>query len=65
MPHDNGVITEEAEAADPPSDEKVRQAVAALSAFPSQHVLTYANTLWLQDPGRWAALEHAADWAAT
>jgi hypothetical protein len=44
--------------------EAARRAIDLLAAFPPQQVLTYVNTLWLQDPERWAALEHAGDWLA-
>ena len=27
-----------------------------------REVRTYLNTLWLQDPERWGALEGASDW---
>jgi hypothetical protein len=36
--------------------------VAALASFPPGEVRTYLNTLWLQDPDRWATLEEADDW---
>jgi hypothetical protein len=38
------------------SPEAAREAVASLSSFPSEHVQTYLNTLWLQDEERWGAL---------
>jgi hypothetical protein len=59
LPHDNGILREEEGEASPPSAEATARAVAALSAFPSHEVETYFNTLWLQDPERWAALETA------
>src|SRR5512140_2735253 len=45
IPHDNGVLAEEKEAAPPLALEKARQAVAACGAFPRTQVLTYVNTL--------------------
>lgn len=60
LPHEDGVIKEEAEGA-PITAEEARTAVKALSSFPREHVLTYLNTLWLQDPVRWAALEATAE----
>ncbi len=55
LPHDNGVLKEEGDAA--PLDEgQVRRGVAALTAFPPAQVETYLNTLWLQDPEHWAVL---------
>jgi hypothetical protein len=61
MPHDNGVLKEEADAIAPPQTAAARTAVAALAArFPAREVGTYLNTLWLQDPERWAALSEVA-----
>lgn len=66
IPHDNGVLAEEeTEAAPPLSAEKARQAVAAVGSFPRAQVLTYVNTLLLQDPERWGALAHAEEWLAS
>lgn len=64
MPHEDGILKEEADAIAPASEGAARQAVAALAPFPAAEVLTYLNTLWLQDPERWAALEHAPEWLA-
>jgi len=36
---------------------------ALLAAYPREQVLTYLNTLWLQDPDRWAALENSEQWS--
>ncbi len=63
LPHADGLRKEESESLPPITEEAARRAVAALSSFPREHVLTYLNTLLLQDPERWAALEHATDWA--
>jgi hypothetical protein len=60
LPHEDGVLKEEAEPAEPVSEEKVKAAVAALASFPAGQVQTYLNTLWLQDPDRWKALEAGA-----
>jgi hypothetical protein len=63
IPHDNGVLTEEeGQAAPPLAPDKARQAIEALASFPRAQVLTYVNTLLLQDAERWAALEHAEEW---
>ena len=62
LPHEEGLLEEDAESAPPVTEEAARQAVAALSGFPREHVLTYLNTLLLQDAERWAALEHAVEW---
>jgi hypothetical protein len=64
IPHDNGVLAEEAENPPPLPLDKARQAVAAVASFPRAQVLTYVNTLLLQDPQRWGALEHAEEWLA-
>ncbi len=64
VPHDNGVLAEEAETAPPVPVAKARQAIAALAAFPRAHVLTYVSTLLLQDPERWGALQQAEEWLA-
>lgn len=61
LPHEQGVLKEEADSAPPVTPDAARQALGALSAFPPQHVQTYVNTLWLQDPERWAALEQAQE----
>jgi hypothetical protein len=58
MPHEDGVLKDEGPAA-PVSPEAVRAAVATLAPFPAPQVQTYLNTLWLQDPERWAALPEA------
>jgi len=59
LAHDEGVLKDEGES--PPVDgEKAGAAVRALQAFSREHVETYLNTLWLQDPDRWAALAAAA-----
>lgn len=60
LPHEDGVIKEEADGAAITTDE-ARTAVQALSSFPREQVLTYLNTLWLQDPARWAALAATAE----
>jgi hypothetical protein len=60
LPHDNGILTEEADRLPPPTADAARQAVGALlHSFSVRDVGVYLNTLWLQDPGRWAALEAA------
>ena len=58
LPHENGLLKDDG--ADAPVDEDAaRRGVAALTAagHPAGHVRTYLNTLWLQDPDRWKALE--------
>lgn len=62
LPHEDGVLKEEGEAAAPPvTPEQARAGVAALAPFPAAHVRTYLNALWLQDPDRWGALEAAEE----
>lgn len=57
LPHEDGILTEEADAAPPVDEAGARAALGALAAFPPEEVRTYLNTLWLQDPERWRALE--------
>jgi hypothetical protein len=65
LPHEDGVLTEEADALPPLGEEKTREGVLALKAsFPVDQVLTYVNVLWLQDPERWQALEKSPEWLA-
>jgi hypothetical protein len=62
LPHQDGVLAEEADREPPPSADAARDAVRKLlAAFPARELRVYLNTLWLQDPGRWAALEPAWD----
>jgi hypothetical protein len=63
LPHENGLIQEEAEG--PSLPEPVIQAAARslLGRFPRDHVEAYLNTLWLQDPERWEALPRALEGA--
>lgn len=62
VPHEDGLLKDEAETG-PLGEEAARAGVKALlAAYPRDHVLTYLNTLWLQDPDRWGALAQSADW---
>jgi hypothetical protein len=56
LPHEDGILTEAAESSAPASEEATRKAVKALASFPEDQVAIYLNTLWLQDPERWAAV---------
>lgn len=56
LPHDDGILKEEADALPPVEEASARAALAGLGAFPADQVQTYLNTLWLQDPERWSAL---------
>jgi hypothetical protein len=64
LPHEEGILRE-AEGEEPPPlpEEAARAGVRALSAaYPRVQVETYLNTLWLQDPDRWRALERSSEW---
>jgi hypothetical protein len=55
--HEDGLLKDDAPPA-PLGEEAARAGVKALrAAYPPEQVQTYLNTLWLQDPERWAALE--------
>jgi len=56
LPHEEGILTEEADGTEPPSVESAQAARAALGTFSPDQVETYLNTLWLQDAELWAAL---------
>jgi hypothetical protein len=62
LPHEGGLLKEEADQLPPVSEERARAAIAALGAYPTPQVRTYLNTLWIQDPERWSALAQAGDW---
>ncbi len=63
LPHEEGLLKEEADSLPPVTDEKARAGVLAMkSAFPLDQVRTYLNTLWLQDPERWQALGSSDGW---
>ena len=64
LPHQDGLLQEDEHATPSPlSQDAARAGVQALaSRFPLDQVQTYLNTLWLQDPGRWAVVEKAAEW---
>ena len=62
LAHEGGVLKEEeTDAVEAVASEKAKAAVAALTSFPAAEIRTYLNTLWLQDPDRWNALEAAED----
>jgi len=56
LPHEDGILKEEADAVPPVDAASARAALGALAVFPAADVRTYLNTLWLQDPERWQAL---------
>ena len=62
IPHEDGLLKDEAPPV-PLAERAARAGVKALlAAHPGEHVRTYLNTLWLQDPERWAALEKSDEW---
>lgn len=61
LPHEDGVLKDDEAAPSVLSEDAARRAVAALGSFPRNEALTYLNTLWLQDPERWEALERAVE----
>jgi hypothetical protein len=62
LPHEDGMLKPESDDMALDKD-KVQGAVQKIAAeFPREQVELYLNTLWLQDPDRWALLEHSADW---
>ena len=62
LPHEDGLLKEEADAV-AFTEDNARAGVRALAAaFPRDQVEAYLNTLWLQDPDRWASLAHSSDW---
>lgn len=57
LPHEDGLLKEEAEGQGPPAEDVLAAAAGKLKeGFPANEVATYLNTLWLQDPDRWAGL---------
>jgi hypothetical protein len=58
LPHDNGLLKDDADEG-AVAAESALKGVAALRAagHSPEQVRTYLNTLWLQDPDRWKALE--------
>jgi hypothetical protein len=56
LPHEDGILKDEADAKPAPTVEGLRSGMQALVSFPKDHVTTYLNTLYLQDPERWSAL---------
>lgn len=63
LPHEEGILKDDEGGAGPLDEEAARAGVRALAAaYPREHVQTYLNTLWLQDPERWRVLERAGEW---
>lgn len=57
LPHEDGILSEQADALPAVTPDAARSAVRALAAFPPEQVTTYFNTLYLQDPDRWGVLD--------
>ena len=57
LPHENGLLKDEDDGA--VGEDAARKGITALRAagHSPERVRTYLNTLWLQDPDRWKALE--------
>jgi hypothetical protein len=64
LSHEEGILRDEEGEAPPPLAEAAARAgvLALAAAHPREHVETYLNTLWLQDPDRWQVLERAGEW---
>jgi hypothetical protein len=63
IPHEAGLLKDDAPPA-PLTEAPARAGVKALLAsHPADHVRTYLNTLWLQDPERWAVLGKSEEWS--
>jgi len=59
IPHEDGLLKDDAPP-EPLGEDAARAGVKALlAAYPAEQVQTYLNTLWLQDPERWATLENS------
>jgi hypothetical protein len=54
LPHEDGILTDDDSS--PVGPDALRSGVRALAGFPKEQVTTYLNTLFLQDPDRWAVL---------
>jgi hypothetical protein len=57
LPHEDGLLKEEADPVAVDAGSMGRGVGALTAAYPPDQVRVYLNTLWLQDPERWAALE--------
>jgi hypothetical protein len=63
LAHENGILKDDAASEAPLAEDKARAGVRQVSAsFPRAEVETYLNTLWLQDPERWAVLAASPEW---
>lgn len=63
LPHENGLLKEEADAFPVPAAEALRKAATSIApAFPREQIEVYFNTLVLQDPDRWQGLSGYEAW---
>lgn len=64
LAHEDGVLKDDEDATSAPPPIQEAQLAAGLAALRAAHdahqIEVYLNTLWLQDPERWAALEGLA-----
>jgi len=60
LAHEDGVLRDEVDETPLGAEAARRGATALAAAFPPEQVRVYLNTLWLQDPERWAVLEQTA-----
>ena len=65
LPHEDGVLKDEAEGASLDSSALDKAVQALLAAHPRAQVEVYLNTLWLQDPERWEGLPAAVQAASS
>ena len=56
LPHEDGILKEEDAAMPAATLAEGRKGVEALASFPAEQVAMYLNTLYLQDPDRWAVV---------
>jgi hypothetical protein len=57
LPHEDGLLKEEADAVTLTEANVMAGLEALRQAHSPEEIHTYLNTLWLQDPERWALLE--------
>jgi len=66
IPHEDGILKEEAAQVPAPDDDRALNAVKELAKrFPSGEIEIYLNALWLQDADHWRTLVAASECLAT
>jgi hypothetical protein len=66
IPHEDGILKEEAAQLPPPDEERAEAAVREMGKrFPAREIEIYLNALWLQDPIHWRALADGCKWLPT